>query len=77
MNFIGDSKATTTHNWYIRNGALDRDAAFSISINLYTKLLNLGYNPNYALAWNRGHIGDYNLDEVFGWINQLVKSNCN
>ena len=75
MNFIGGNKATITHNWYIRNGALDRDAAFSISINLYTKLINNGYNPNYAMAWNRGHMGDYNLDEVFAWINQLVKSN--
>ena len=53
MNFIGDSKNTTTKNWYIRNGALDKDAAFSISINLYTRLLNHGYNPNFALAWNR------------------------
>jgi hypothetical protein len=73
MNFIGDDKSTTTKNWYIRNGALDRDAAFNISINLYTKLFNHGFNPNFALAWNRGHMGDYNLDDVFGWIDKVVK----
>lgn len=73
MNFIGDGKSTTTKNWYIRNGALDRDAAYNVSINLYTKLLNHGYKADFALAWNRGHMGDYNLDDVFAWINKVVK----
>lgn len=73
MNYVADGKSTTTKNWYIRNGAADRDAAFNVSINLYTKLLNHGYNPNFALAWNRGHMGDYNLDDVFAWIAKVVK----
>ncbi len=74
MYFISDGVSTTAKYWYIRHGAIDRDAAFSVSINLYTKLINQGYHVNYALPWNRRHQGDYNLDDVFDWINTVVKS---
>ena len=74
MNFIGDAKATTTKNWFIRHGAADRDTGFPVPINLYTKLTNKGYDVNFALPWNRPHSGDYNLDDVFGWIANVVKS---
>jgi hypothetical protein len=74
MNFIGNPKATTTKNWYIRHGANDRDTGFQISINLYTKLVNNGYDANFALPWNRGHSGDYDLNDLFVWIATVVKS---
>lgn len=73
MNFIGDKQATTTKNWYIRHGAIDRDTGFQVAINLYTKLLNNGYAVNFALPWNRPHSGDYDLNDVFSWIDQVVK----
>ncbi len=74
MNFIGDAKATTTRHWFIRHGAADRDTGFQIPINLYTKLVNNGCDVNFALPWNRPHSGDYNLDDVFAWINSVVKT---
>ncbi len=74
MNFIGDAKATTTKHWYIRHGASDRDTGFEIPINLYTKLTSKGYAVNFALPWNRGHSGDYDLNDVFDWIGTLVKT---
>ncbi|MFD2937533.1 subtype B tannase [Spirosoma flavum] len=74
MNFIGDTKATSTKNWYIRHGASDRDTGFPIPINLYTKLINKGYEVDFALPWNRPHSGDYNLDDVFSWMDKVVKA---
>lgn len=74
MNFIGDPEATTTRNWYIRHGANDRDTGFQIPVNLYTKLINNGITADFALPWNRPHSGDYNLDEVFAWIDFVVKN---
>ena len=74
MNFIGDAKAVTAKHWYIRHGASDRDTGFPVPINLYTKLVNKGYAVDFALPWNRGHSGDYNLNEVFAWIDSVVKS---
>lgn len=59
-------------HWYIRHGARDRDTAFSVPVNLATKLQNMGYDTDFELAWDRGHEGDYDLDQLFDWINKVV-----
>ncbi|QQO08752.1 hypothetical protein [Breznakiella homolactica] len=37
-------------------------------LNICTKLVNQGYSADYQPARNRGHRGDYNLDEAFAWL---------
>lgn len=73
MNFIGDDQSTVAQHWYIRHGARDRDTAFSVPINLAMKLQNAGKDVNFKLPWNRPHSGDYALNELFEWLNRLVK----
>ncbi len=73
MNFIGDGVTTVAPHWYIRHGARDRDTAFPIAINLATKLQNNGKDVNFKLPWNRPHSGDYALNELFTWIDEIVK----
>jgi hypothetical protein len=73
MDFIGDGVSSTTQHWYVRHGARDRDTAFPIPINLYTKLLNFGYQVDFAIPWNRGHEGDYDLNGLFAWIDSTLK----
>jgi hypothetical protein len=73
MNFIGDGVSNTAQYWYIRHGASDLSLPLEIPINLFTKLVNSGYDVDFALAWNRGHMGDYDLDDVFSWISEVVK----
>jgi len=60
-------------HWYIRHGARDRDTAFPIALNLAYKLKNAGKDVNYLLAWNRPHSGDYSLDEVIEWMNEIAR----
>lgn len=72
MNFINDGVSTNTRHWYIRHGARDRDTSFPIPINLATKLMNSGYDVDFALPWNRPHTGDYNLDDLFAWIKRIL-----
>jgi hypothetical protein len=74
MNFIGDGVSATTKHWYVRHGAIDRDTSFPIPINLYTKLENFGYDVDFAIAWNRAHVGDYDLNGLFTWIDSIVKA---
>lgn len=71
MNFIGDTSCRTAPHWYIRHGARDRDTAFQISVNLATRLMNLGYDVDFALPWNRPHSGDYHLDDLFRWLQSI------
>lgn len=73
MSQIGQSGVTVAPHWYIRHGSIDRDTAFPIALNLATKLENEGKDVNFLLAWNRPHSGDYALNELFDWLDKLVK----
>lgn len=73
MSFIGTDKAKVAPHWYIRHGARDRDTAFPIPVNLALKLQNSGKDVNFKLPWNRPHSGDYALQELFTWLNSIVK----
>ena len=71
MNFIAKDKNGIAKHWYIRHGAKDRDTSFLVPVNLATRLQNSGYDVNFALPWNRPHSGDYNLDDLFHWIESV------
>ena len=73
MEQIGQQGVTVAPHWYIRHGAIDRDTAFPIPLNLATKLENEGKDVNFLLAWNRPHSGDYALNELFNWIDSITK----
>lgn len=73
FSFIHDSSAKQAKHWFIRHGARDRDTAFPIPINLYTLLVQKGYQVDFKLPWNRDHAGDYNLDDLFRWIKMCVQ----
>lgn len=59
-------------HWYIRHGAIDRDTAFPIPINLATKLENKGKDVNFKLPWNRPHSGDYALNELLDGFDRFA-----
>lgn len=73
MNFADGSESQVAQHWYIRHGARDRDTSFPVPVNFATKLMNSGYDVNFALPWNRPHSGDYNLDDLFAWISSIVE----
>ena len=59
--------------WRIRHGASDRDTAFAIPMILAMSLQNQGKQVDFAYPWGIGHAGDYDLDELFAWIDQICK----
>lgn len=72
MEYIGTNESTITENWRIRHGSADRDTSIAIPIILTTKLRNAGYDVDFAMPWGQGHGGDYDLDELFAWIEDIV-----
>ena len=74
MNYIGTDAAKTAKYWRIRHGAIDSDTALDIPLILATKLGNKGYQVNFAVPWNQGHGGDYDLEELFKWMEQAAQS---
>ncbi|MDS0525553.1 alpha/beta hydrolase [Clostridium sp. SHJSY1] len=71
MNYIGKGGVTTTKNWRIRAGSKDADTSLAISVILATRLENRGCNVDYAVPWEQGHGGDYDLDQLFTWMDKV------
>lgn len=65
MSFV---KNPYTRHWRIRHGAYDRDTSFAISA-MFALLLEMnGKQVDYHLPWGLPHSGDYDLEELFQWI---------
>lgn len=62
---------TITKHWRIRHGSFDRDTSLAIPVILATTLKNIGCDVDFALPWGLPHSGDYDLDELFAWIDEL------
>ena len=73
MYYIGTKGVTTSKYWRIRHGAVDKDTSLAIPAILALKLENLGKNVDFASPWATPHSGDYDLDELFTWIDGIVQ----
>ena len=73
MTYIGDKVAKTAQNWRVRHGAKDKDTSFTIPVILATTLQNKGFEIDFALPWDKPHSGDYDLDELFVWMDGVCK----
>lgn len=69
LTFIG--RADTAPHWRIRHGVYDRDTSLAIPFILQTVLKNHGCDVDFALPWGLPHSGDYDLKELFGWIDRI------
>ena len=74
LNYIGSGDARTARYWRIRHGAVDSDTSLAVPLILATKLANQGYQVDFAVPWNQGHGGDYDLDELFNWMEQVAQT---
>ena len=71
LNYIGS--ANTAQYWRIRHGTKDRDTVLAIPAILALKLSENGCTVDFASPWNVEHRGDYDLDELFSWIDSICK----
>ncbi|MDQ5898034.1 MAG: hypothetical protein QG612_2120 [Pseudomonadota bacterium] len=74
MHYIGQSAATVAPHWRIRHGTMDRDTSLAVPVMLGTLLAQNGIDVDLALPWDRPHSGDYDLDELFAWIDRVTAS---
>lgn len=71
ISYIGH--ANTAKYWRIRHGSHDRDTALAIPVILATLLENLGFSVDFCLPWGIPHSGDYDLPQLFQWIDSICK----
>ena len=73
MYYIEDEKADKAKYWRIRHGECDRDTSLAVSAILAVKLENAGCEVDYHSPWNVPHSGDYDIKELFAWIDEICK----
>ena len=73
LNFIGRADVKVAKHFRIRHGAADRDTALAIPAILALTLQNNGADVNFFSPWGQGHGGDYDLDELFDWVDAICK----
>ena len=71
MNYIADDKAVKAEHFRIRHGAVDRDTSLAISAMLTASLENHGVDVELQYPWGMPHAGDYDLEELFAWIDKI------
>jgi len=73
MYYIGQPETITAKHWRIRHGSKDNDTGLAIPVILGTYLQNKGFNVNIEFPWDRPHSGDYDLAELFDWIDTICR----
>lgn len=73
MYYVEDEKAVTAKHFRIRHGECDRDTSLAISAMFTLKLEEAGKSVDYHLPWGLPHAGDYDLEELFAWIDGICK----
>jgi hypothetical protein len=71
LYYIGTEGTTTAKYWRIRHGGIDADTAVAIPTILATTLENKGFNVDFAVPWGTPHSGDYDLDDLFAWMDKV------
>lgn len=71
MAYLSDVQAQKAPHFRIRHGERDRDTSLAISLMLTLKLRQAGCTVDYASPWDVPHAGDYDLPELFDWIDGL------
>lgn len=70
--WIAGGDSDVAPHWRVRHGSFDRDTSLAIPVILATTLQNRGHDVDFALPWGLPHSGDYDLDELFTWIDSLA-----
>ena len=73
LSFIGRNNVKVAKYFRIRHGAADRDTALAIPAIIALKLQEAGADVNFFSPWGIGHAGDYDLNELFDWIDKISK----
>lgn len=74
MNYLGSPAATNAQFYRIRYGTADSNTSVAIPLIVGTRAQNLGYQVDMATPFDVDHSGDYDLEELFNWMDNIVKN---
>ena len=73
LPYVGKTDGITP-NWRIRVGARDRDTSFTVAYNMSRALKTDSKvkDMDFALHWDQGHAGNYDVLDAFAWIDKRL-----
>ena len=74
MNYLGSPSATNAKYYRIRYGTADSNTSVAIPLIVGTRAQNLGYSVDMATPFGVDHSGDYDLQNLFNWMDSIVKN---
>ena len=74
MNYLGSPSATNAKYYRIRYGTADSNTSVAIPLIVGTRAENLGYSVDMATPFGVDHAGDYDLQDLFNWMDSIVKN---
>ena len=74
MNYLGSPAATNARFYRIRYGTADSNTSVAIPLIVGTRAQNLGYRVDMATPFDVDHSVDYDLEELFNWMDNIVKN---
>ena len=74
MNYLGSPAATNARFYRIRYGTADSNTSIAIPLIVGTRAQDLGYRVDMATPFDVDHSGDYDLEELFNWMDNIVKN---
>ena len=74
MNYLGSPSATNAKYYRIRYSTADSNTSVAIPLIVGTRAQNLGYSVDMATPFGVDHAGDYDLQDLFNWMDSIVKN---
>ena len=74
MNYLGSPSATNAKYYRIRYGTADSNTSVAIPLIVGTRAQNLGYSVDMSTPFGVDHAGDYDLQDLFNWMDSIVKN---
>ena len=74
MNYLGSPSATNAKYYRIRYGTADSNTSVAIPLIVGTRAQNLGYSVDMATPFGVDHADDYDLQDLFNWMDSIVKN---
>lgn len=76
---IDSDDVDTAPYWYVRHGVIDRDTSFAVESALFDSILGNDSvsvsDANLKFAWLQPHLGDYDVQEAYGWLDGVIAEN--
>ena len=73
MEWLKDESCQAKH-WRVRHGSADCHTSWAIPLLFAQSLKKAGLPVDFAYAWGEPHSGNYDMDDLFAWMEAICRA---